>query len=70
IRNKTNKLYNGDINSSEKYFLLCGNIPFPCMPERNRICVDRIEVKNKYLYIYHNFNNDNCKELFNNNMVF
>ena len=31
---------------------------------------DRIEVKNKYMYIHHNFNNDNCKELFNNNMVF
>ena len=70
IRNKSKKLYNGDINSSEKYFLLCGNIPFPCMPERNRICVDRIEIKNNYMYIYHDFNNDNCKELFNNNMLF
>ena len=70
IRIKTNKLYNGDINSNEKYFLLCGNIPFPCMPERNRICVDRIEVKNSYMYIYHNFDNNNCKELFNNNMHF
>ena len=70
IRNKTNKLYNGNINSNEKYFLLCGNIPFPCMPERNRICVDRIEVKNSYMYIYHNFDNNDCKELFNSNMVF
>jgi len=70
IRNKTKKLYNGDINSSEKYFLLCGDIPFPCMPKRNRICVDRIEVKNSYMYIYHNFDNNKCQDLFNSNMVF
>jgi len=70
IRNKTKKLYNGNIDSNEKYFLLCGNIPFPCMPERNRICIDRIETKNNYMYIYHNFNDVKCKELFNNNMVF
>jgi|TARA_B100001964_G_scaffold168778_1_gene185527 hypothetical protein len=70
IRKKTKKLYNGDINSNQKYFLLCGNIPFPCMLERNRICVDRIEVKNSYMYIYHNFDNKNCKELYNNNMCF
>ncbi len=70
IRNKTKKLYNGDINSNEKYFLLCGDIPFPCMLERNRICVDKIEVKNSYMYIYHDFDNSNCKELFNSNMVF
>jgi len=70
FRLKTNKLYNGDIDSSQNYFLLCGNIPFPCTPVRTKSCIKNIDVKKGYLFIYHNFENEKCKKLFTNNMVF
>ena len=70
LRIKTDKLYLGNINSNDKYFLLCGSIPFPCMLERNKICVKDIIIKNNYMFVYHNYKEKKCRKLFQNNMVF
>ena len=70
LRIKTDKLYLGNINSNDKYFLLCGSIPFPCMLERNKVCVKDIIIKNNYMFVYHNYKEKKCRKLFQNNMVF
>tara|TARA_B100000965_G_scaffold129679_1_gene107953 strand:+ start:4249 stop:6111 length:1863 start_codon:yes stop_codon:yes gene_type:complete len=70
FRIKSNKLFNGDISSENKYFLLCGNIPFPCTPIKTKECIKDIEIINSYIFIRNNYKEEKCKKIFQNNMVF
>ena len=66
-RIKTNKLI---FDNNSDYILMCGNIPFPCVPIKKERCMGEIYKINGYLFVNRNKNNIECSNLINNNILY
>ena len=68
IRKPTKILYAGNITEENNHVLYCGNIKQLCLPEKKVNCFRNIKSKIGYLFILPN--NNGCKNLISNNIIY